>query len=113
MHGSRRNDLLGVQFAKNDTIHKIKYIMYNPWAVNTPGMMEFFKNPLMKIMYKVIGKTVDKAIIPVMKIINNPPSVTFSAYREGKVLDLNHSSYNPENAKKLYDITIKFLDEHF
>ena len=113
MHGSRLNDLLGVQFAKNDTVHKIKYIMYNPWAVKTPGMMEFFKNPLMKFIYKIIGKTVDKAVVPVMKIINNPPSATFSAYREDKVLDLNHSSYNIENAQRLYDITIKFLNEHF
>lgn len=111
MHGSRLNDLLGVQFVKNDRVNKIKYIMYNPWAVKTPGMMEFFKNPLMKMMYKIIGKTVDKAVLPVMKIINNPPSVMFSAYREEKVLDLNHYSYNLENAKKLYDITVKFLSD--
>lgn len=111
MHGSRLNDLLGVQFVKNDTVHKIKYIMYNPWAVRTPGMMGFFKSPFMKLMYKIIGKTVDKAIIPVMKIINQPPSTTLSAYREEKVLDLKHSSYNPENAKKLYDMTVKFLNE--
>jgi len=41
MHGSRLNDLSGVAFTQNDVIGKIKYILYNPMAVKTPGMMEF------------------------------------------------------------------------
>ncbi|MBU3811685.1 MAG: SDR family NAD(P)-dependent oxidoreductase [Candidatus Niameybacter stercoravium] len=108
-HSSRLNDLLGVQFAQNDTVGKIKYIMYNPWAVQTPGMMEVYNTPLMKLVYKLIGKPVKKAIVPIIDLLNNPPTSTLSAYRERKNLSLNIASYNPENAKKLYDITIKLL----
>jgi hypothetical protein len=65
-HGSRLNDLLGVSFVQNDTIGKIKYILFNPWAVQTPGAMEMYEQPMMKIMmklmYKIIGKPVGKAI---------------------------------------------------
>ena len=42
-HGSRLNDLLGVCFAQNDDIGKIKYVLYNPWAVKTEGVLEMYK----------------------------------------------------------------------
>lgn len=111
MHGSRLNDLLGAQFVQNDTVHKIKYVMYNPWAVQTPGMMEFFSNPVMRLFYKLIGKPVEKAIIPIIKLLNNPPMSTLSAYREYKVLSINKESYNIQNARRLYDLTTSFLEE--
>jgi NAD(P)-dependent dehydrogenase (short-subunit alcohol dehydrogenase family) len=47
MHGSRLNELSAVAFTKNDTVGKIKYVLYNPMAVQTPGMTEF-GNGLMK-----------------------------------------------------------------
>lgn len=109
-HSSRLNDLLGVQFTQNDTVHKIKYIMYNPWAVQTSGMMEVYNNPLMKVLYKLIGKPVKKAIIPIIELLNNPPMSTLSAYRERKELSLTNVSYNQQNAKKLYDITVGILE---
>lgn len=111
MHGSRLNDLLGAQFEKNDTVHKIKYIMYNPWAVQTPGMIEFFSNPVMKLFYKLIGKPVEKAIIPIIRLLNNTPKSTLSVYREYKALSINIESYNQKNARKLYDLTSSLLEE--
>lgn len=111
MHGSRLNDLLSVQFVKNDKVKKIKYIMYNPWAVQTPGMLDFFDNPLMKLFYKLIGKPVEKAVIPIVELLDNPPECPLSAYKERKSISLNIESYNQENAKKLYDLTIPLLNE--
>lgn len=65
-HGSRLNDLLGVEFAQNDTIGRIKYILFNPWAVRTFGAMKAYEQPMMKIimklMYKIIGKPVEKQL---------------------------------------------------
>lgn len=109
MHGSRLNDLLGVAFAQNDTVGQIKYILYNPWAVQTPGMMEAYSNPIMKLMYKIIGKPVKKAVVPIAELLNNPPTSALSAYREYKELDLTMPTYNKENAKQLYDITVQLL----
>lgn len=112
MHGSRLNDLSGVAFAQNDTAGKIKYVLYNPWAVQTPGMMELYSSPLMKLIYRIIGKPIDKAIIPIAELVDNPPKSALSAYRERKVLDTTLPMYSRENAKKLYDITVKILGKY-
>lgn len=111
MHGSRLNDLLGVGFVQNDTVGKIKYIMYNPWAVQTPSMMEMFSSPIMKLMYKIIGKTVEQAAILMAELLDNPPSVAISAYRERKKLSLDHPSYNSDNAKRLYNLTVALIKD--
>lgn len=108
-HSSRLNDLLGVQFAKNNTVGKIKYIMYNPWGVRTPGMMEVYNTPLKWFIFKLFSKPVEEAIIPLVNLIDNPPASTLSAYRVNKKLNLNIPSYSPDNAKKLYDITNNLL----
>lgn len=110
-HSSRLNDLLGVEFAKNDTIGKIKYIMYNPWGVRTPGMMEVYNTPLKWFVFKLFSKPVEKAIIPLIDLLENPPKSTLSAYRVHKKLDLNNQSYNSDNAKKLYNLTNNLLSE--
>ncbi len=109
MHGSRLNDLLGAGFAQNDSVGKIKYIMYNPWAVQTPSMMKMFGSPIMKFMYKIIGKTVEQAAEMVAHRLDNLPAGKFSAFRERKPLDLAHASYNAENAKRLYGITDEII----
>lgn len=111
MHGSRLNDLLGVQFAESDENKKIRYIMYNPWAVRTPGMKAFFNSKLMDFMYCIIGKTPEKAAKIVMNVLEKPSEGNIAAYREKKKLDLAHASYNRENAKRLYEITTAFLQK--
>jgi hypothetical protein len=109
MHGSRLNDLLGVEFSKNDNVGKIKYILYNPMAVITPGMMEF-GNSFLKLIYKIIGKSVEKATLPISELLTNPPTLNLSAFREKKSLALSLPTYNKENAKRLYEISNKLLN---
>jgi hypothetical protein len=110
MHGSRLNDLSGIAFSHNDTVGKIKYILYNPMAVQTPGMMEF-GNAAMKLYYKLAAKTVKKAVVPIAELLDNPPDAPISAYKERKELSLASATYDKENAIKLYDITAKLLEE--
>lgn len=112
MHGSRLNDLSGVAFAQNDTVGKVKYVLYNPWAVQTPGMQKD-AGPLTKLMYKIIGKSVEKAVEPIAALLENPPSSALSAYREYKQLDLNLATYNPQNAKRLYETSTNFINSRF
>ena len=108
MHGSRLNDLSGVAFIQNNTDSKIKYILYNPMAVQTPGMAEF-SGPLMKLIYKFIGKPVEKAIIPITEYLDSPPTHSLSAFRERKKLDLSLQTYNKEDAKRLYEISTEIV----
>lgn len=104
-HGSRLNDLLGVYFADSDEIKKIRYIMYNPWAVRTPGMKDFFQNKLMDFIYKIIAKTPEQAAKIVVEVIETAKDNNIFAYKERNALDLQHSSYNKINAERLYQIT--------
>jgi len=112
-HGSRLNDLLGVAFAGNDTVGKIKYILYNPWAVQTSGVFEMFDKSLtkniMKLLYKIIGKPADKAAEIIFELLDNPPAPSLSAFRERKEIDLTMRTFDKENAKRLYNITIQLL----
>ena len=109
MHGSRLNDLSGVSFVQNDTAGKIKYMMYNPWAVKTPGMLGEFSSPVTRFIYKLIGKSVTQAAAIISKLLENQPALAFSAYREHKKLNLSHPSYCPENAERLYNLTTALL----
>ena len=109
MHGSRLNELSATSFVHSDGIGKIKYILYNPMAVKTPGMMEF-ANTSMKLYYKLAAKPVEKAVIQIAALLDNPPEAAITAYTEQKKTSLNLPNYNKENANKLYEITVKLLD---
>ncbi|WMT41759.1 SDR family NAD(P)-dependent oxidoreductase [Paenibacillus sp. D2_2] len=112
-HGSRLNDLLGVAFAQNDTVGKIKYILFNPWAVQTSGTFDAIENPvtksMMKLIYKIIGKPVEEAILPIIELLENPPSSALSAYKQRKEVSLSMKTFNRENAHKLYTKTVQLL----
>jgi short chain dehydrogenase len=113
-HGSRLNDLSGVAFAGNDTVGKIKYILYNPWAVQTSGVFEMFDKPLMKnimkLSYKIIGKPVDKAAEIIFELLDSPPKNSLSAFKERKEVSLQMGTFDKENAKRLYNTTNHLLN---
>ncbi|MDQ6422819.1 SDR family NAD(P)-dependent oxidoreductase [Paenibacillus sp. LHD-117] len=113
-HGSRLNDLLGVAFAHNDTIGKIKYILFNPWAVQTSGTFEAIDHPvtksIMKLIYKTIGKPVDEAILPIIDLLDNPPKHSLSAFKQRKKVSLSMKTFDKENAQKLHNITGQMLE---
>lgn len=112
-HGSRLNDLLGVAFAHNDTVGKIKYILFNPWAVQTPGFLEAIENPVnkgfTKLVFKVIGKPVEEAIVPIIDILENPSKSSLSAYKQRKEVSLTMNTFNKENALQLYNKTVQLM----
>ncbi len=114
MHGSRLNDLLGVSFAENNNGTKIKYILFNPGAVQTSGAMEAFEQPVIrtaiKMLYKIIGKPVEKAIEPIIKLMENPPSVPLSAFMQAKEVSLTMGTFSKDGAKKLHVITQELIE---
>lgn len=113
MHGSRLNDLLGVSFAANNKGTKIKYILFNPGAVQTSGAMEAYEQPviryLIKVLYKLIGKPVEKAIVPIIKLLENPPAAPLSAFKQNKEVSLTLGTFDKDKAQKLYMITKEFV----
>lgn len=113
-HGSRLNDLLGVAFTHNDTVGRIKYILFNPWAVQTAGTFEAIANPVMKnitkLIYKTIGKPVEEAIVPAIELLVNPPTSSLTAYKQRKEVSLTMKTFDKVNAQTLYKKTIQLLD---
>jgi NAD(P)-dependent dehydrogenase (short-subunit alcohol dehydrogenase family) len=109
MHGSRLNDLSGVAFAKNNSGGKVKYILYNPMAVQTPGMTRF-NGSMMKLIYKLIGKPIEQAVPSITALLDNPPTSALSAYRERKQLSLDLPTYSDSNAERLFEVTTKLLE---
>lgn len=112
-HSSRLNDLLGVQFSEKETSGKIKYVLFNPWAVRTTGALEVYNTPIKsfftKFMYKIIGKDAKEAIIPVVSHLENPPSAKLSAYKQSKEVNLAMETFDKNNAHKLDIITANLL----
>jgi NAD(P)-dependent dehydrogenase (short-subunit alcohol dehydrogenase family) len=109
LHGSRLNDLLGVAFATNNTERKIKYILYNPGVVQTPGMTEAFEQPVMKLvtnlLFKIIGKQIEEAIKPILELLENPPESSLSAFQQRKEVNLVQEMFEKENAQRLFELT--------
>jgi hypothetical protein len=65
---------------------------------------------LMRLTLKIIGKSIDKATVPITELLDNPPSSILSAYRERKELDLDLATYDKQNAKRLYEMTTGLLE---
>lgn len=114
-HSSRLNDLLGVSFAKKESSGKIKYILFNPWAVKTSGGLNIYqssiKNLFIKLAYQIIGKSVDKTIVPIIKLLDNPPNTKLSAFKLDKTVSLEMETYNSNNARRLDQQTRQLLKD--
>jgi hypothetical protein len=108
-HCSRMNDLSGVEFTKNDTVGKIKYILYNPMAVKTPGIKDF-GGTLMKVVIQIIGKSIEKAVVPIMELLDNPPKQLLTSITIRKENSLSMEIFDKNNAQKLFSITTELLE---
>lgn len=115
MHGSRLNDLLGVSFSESNINWKTKYVLFNPGAVQTSGAMEAYDQPflriLIKLVYKLVGKPISEAIVPIIEHIENPPHSPLSAFMQRKPVSLTMDTFNKQNAKRLSDLTKKMIEE--
>lgn len=113
MHGSRLNDLLGIAFAKQDIEKQIKYILYNPGAVQTTGAIHAFDQPVMqfisKLIYKITGKPVIEAIEPIIELLENPPQSPLSAFKQQKQVSLTMKTFNQNYADRLFRLSDELI----
>lgn len=113
MHGSRLNDLLGVGFDENNSEGKIKYVLFNPVAVQTNGVTGAYEHPmvkfLIKLIYRFIGMPVEVAIKPIIDLLSNQVSASLSAFKQRKPVSLASKTFDKEDALRLYSLTTKLL----
>lgn len=109
-HGSRLNDLLGVHFTGTDNVGKIRYILFNPMAVRTPGAAKMSDNNwMMKLYYKFAGKDISEIVDIICYNIARTKTSGLSAYKLSKPVNLSMKTFDKVNAVKLHDYTVSLL----
>lgn len=110
MHGSRLNELSAVAFTQNDKSTNIKYILYNPSAVKTDGMKNFYKNPILRKLTGLMSKSIEEATENIIDLLDNPPSDLLSAFNQKKKISLNKPTFDKSKATRLFNETTKLLE---
>lgn len=113
-HGSRLNDLLGVAFTENDSVKKIRYILFNPMAVKTPGAENMFHGKsftkrMTRLYYKYKGKTIEETAEIVVKDIQKTAKGGLTAFKQDDAVALSMETFDKDNAEKLSKITSGML----
>lgn len=103
----RANDLLGVAFAE-EASSKARYYLYHPGFTATLGGIAHLKQPtkgIITLLSKLAAKPVEKAIVPMVAAIDNPPSAPLTADNQGKPVDLSTKTFDPDTARRLSEVT--------
>ena len=108
MQAGRANDLLGVSFAaEHDTI---SYVLVNPGAVATSFSGEYDAATAAHVeRLKKFGKPVEKAIAPIVAVIDKPPGEPLTAFVEGRRIGHDPTDFDPAAAARLAVLTQNLL----
>ncbi|XRQ11226.1 SDR family NAD(P)-dependent oxidoreductase [Actinomadura welshii] len=112
MQASRCNDLLGVAFRELYPDGRTRYVLYNPGFVRT-GMADPLPAPqrvLTKTLGRVFAQPVDKAIGPIIRLLDEPPADPVTAFVRGKPLALEGGNFDPDRARRLHKMTSELVD---
>lgn len=108
MQSSRCNDLLGAAHRPDSAT---RYMLYNPGFVDT-GMADPLPQPrraITKGLARLFAMPVDKAVVPIAGLIDNPPKEPVSAFKRGKPLPLDGKDFDQAAAQRLHRVTEELL----
>ncbi|GIJ13261.1 SDR family NAD(P)-dependent oxidoreductase [Micromonospora andamanensis] len=103
MQGARANDLLGVAFAAEHPDSPIRYVLHNPLFVDT-GLAEPFSQPTrtaLNIITRLFAAPVDKAIEPIVDLMDTPPESALSAFQVRRTIDVTGPAFDLTAAHRL------------
>ncbi|ANN15045.1 hypothetical protein SD37_04790 [Amycolatopsis orientalis] len=105
---SRRLGLLSAFRLASD---HVRYVLYNPGFVRTShqGALGRTSRAMVGVLAKLLGTPPEKAISPMLDLIENRPEVPLSAYLRGKRLELDAAT--AEEAERLHRETARLLGE--
>lgn len=103
----RANDLLGVGFAETYDKGSVTYIGYNPGVVSTgmPNSLPFPMKVMTKAAFAVAATSVDKAVKPMVELLDSPPTEPFAAYWKKKSVNTRGKAFDVADALRLKEIT--------
>ncbi|WP_242910659.1 SDR family NAD(P)-dependent oxidoreductase [Actinomadura terrae] len=111
MQGGLLNDLLGTGYAQLRPSAKVRYVLYNPGSVATALSGEY--HPRVAAQIEVMrrhAQPVGKAIAPILELLDAPPAEPLSAVAMGRPIALDGPGFDPEAARRLYDLTRDLID---
>ncbi|MGW5260658.1 SDR family NAD(P)-dependent oxidoreductase [Microbispora sp. NPDC004025] len=111
MQSSRCNDLLGVDFPRRHPGARTRYVLYNPGFVRTSmaDPLPRHQRILTKALARVFAQPVEKAILPVIRLLDRPPAEPVTAFMRGKPLPLEGEDFDPGRARRLDEVTSRLL----
>ena len=113
-HGSRLNDLLGVQFTETDAVGKVRYLLFNPMAVRTPGAAKMFEGKSLgkrigRLYYKFLGKDIEDIVAMITSHVGETKTAGLHAFKQTTSVPLTMPTFDKANAKKLDQLTETLL----
>ncbi|KZB87387.1 SDR family NAD(P)-dependent oxidoreductase [Amycolatopsis regifaucium] len=105
---SRRLGLLSALRLASD---HVRYVLYNPGFVRTShqGALGKTSRAMVGILAKVLGTPPEKAIRPMLDLIENRPETPLSAYLRGKRVELDTAT--SAEAERLHRETARLLEK--
>ena len=102
MQAGRMNDLLGVSAGK-----RTSYVLFHPGFTRTNAISQMAQpmRAVVRLLEKVAARSVDDAIRPVLRLIDEPPGVGFHPNDRGRPVDPSLRTFDPGDAARLDRLT--------
>lgn len=110
LQAGRANDLLGVGFAQRSG-SRARYVLYHPGFTKSGD-----RSPLPLVLRGLLAvatlaaQPVTKAVAPVHRFLDDPPSAPLTANDRGTELPSSLPTLDPGNAERLMDVTERLLE---
>jgi predicted ester cyclase/NAD(P)-dependent dehydrogenase (short-subunit alcohol dehydrogenase family) len=90
---------------------RTRYILFHPGVVSTTfsGTYDEATAPHIE-MLKRTGKPIAEAIEPILAVLDAPPDERFTAFVEGRPFPTDGPSFDLDEARRVYDITLRMLN---
>ncbi|WP_406012290.1 SDR family NAD(P)-dependent oxidoreductase [Streptomyces sp. NBC_00984] len=110
--GGRLNDLLGVGFAAGRPGTNVRYVLLNPGMVSTSFSGQYTPSVMAQIdAMRQSAQSVDEAIVPILKVLDDPPAALLSAFVRGEPLSPHGPWFAVEEARRLREHTERLLPD--
>ncbi|MGE2732785.1 TIGR03618 family F420-dependent PPOX class oxidoreductase [Mycolicibacterium vaccae] len=108
--GGQLNDLLGIGFARRRPSPKVRYVLLHPGVVNTGFSGVYDAETAAQIeQMRSSAQPVQDAIVPILDILDHPPTEPLTAVTTGGTLDVHGPAFDAVLADRLYAETTTLL----
>ncbi|MEW9548549.1 SDR family NAD(P)-dependent oxidoreductase [Nonomuraea sp. NPDC050783] len=110
LQGGRATDLLGVAYPDAHPGGRTRFLLHHPGFTDS-GTRSLAQpaRTVVRILARLAAQPVERAIQPIIELIENPPAGRLLAYDRREPVDLSLPTLDPAAARRLYDLTRHLL----